>query len=83
MNYLLSSISQKDEELHTKGLDDTAVPHRKIKITKIPLGKKLNTVNPNVPLEKVLLDSQRSLSRLVCPAVLISSVPTFGMLLQH
>ena len=73
----LNTISQKDEQLLAKGLDDTAVPHRKLKITKIPLEKKPklyhNTVNHNVPLEKVLFDSQRSLSHLVCPAVLISS----------
>ena len=63
MNYLLllNTTSQKDEKLNTEGLDDTAVPHRKIKITKIPLEKKLNTVNPNFPLEKVLFNSQRSL----------------------
>ena len=35
------------------GLDDTAIPHTKIKITEIPLEKKAqyrNTVNPHVPL---------------------------------
>ena len=42
---------------HTAGLDDTAIPHIKIKITEIPLEKKkkpsilqYNTVNPHVPL---------------------------------
>ena len=30
-------------------LDDTAIPHIKIKITKIPLEKKLNTAIPMSP----------------------------------
>ena len=42
----LNTISQKDEQLLAKGLDDTAVPHRKLKITKIPLEKKPNTTIP-------------------------------------
>ena len=45
--------SQNDEKPHTAELDDTAIPHIKIKITKIPREKKAqyrNTVNPHVPL---------------------------------
>ena len=48
------TVSQKDKKLNTAVLDDTIVPHIKIKITEIQLEKKLstalNTVNPNVPL---------------------------------
>ena len=50
---LPNTVSQKDEKPHTAGLDDTAIPHIKIKITEIPLEKKAqyrNTVNPHVPL---------------------------------
>ena len=32
-------VSQKDEKLHTAGLDYTAIPHIEIKITKILLEK--------------------------------------------
>ena len=39
---LANAVSQKDEKLHTGGLDDTAKPHIK-KNTKIPLEKKLNS----------------------------------------
>ena len=52
---LTNTVSQKDEKLHTAGLDDTAIPHIKIQITEIPLEKKAeyrNTVNPHVPLLK-------------------------------
>ena len=47
---LPNTVSQRDEKPHTAGLDDTAIPHPKIKITEIPLEKRLNTVNPHVPL---------------------------------
>ena len=47
---LPNTVNQKDEKPHTAGLDDTAIPHIKIKITEIPLENKLNTVNPHVPL---------------------------------
>ena len=47
---LPNSVSQSDEKPHTAGLDDTAIPHIKIKITDIPFEKKLHTVNPRVPL---------------------------------
>ena len=47
---LPNTVNQKDEKPYTAGLDDTAIPHIKIKITEIPLGNKLNTVNPHVPL---------------------------------
>ena len=43
---LLDTVSQKDEKPHTAGLDDTVIPHIKIKITKIPLEKKLITAIP-------------------------------------
>ena len=33
---LPNSVSQSDEKPHTAGLDDTAMPHIKIKITEIP-----------------------------------------------
>ena len=48
---LPNTVSQKDEKPHTAGLDDTAIPHFKIKITELPLGKNLNTVSPYVPLD--------------------------------
>ena len=51
---------QKDEKPHNAGLGDTAIPHIKIKITEIPLQKKLNTINPHVPLIK-RLDQRRLL----------------------
>ena len=52
VNNLISpnKISQNDEKPHTAELDDTAIPHVKIKITEIPHEKKPNTVNPHVPL---------------------------------
>ena len=52
MNNLISpnTVSQNDEKPHTAELDDTAIPHVKIKITEIPHEKKPNTVNPYVPV---------------------------------
>ena len=47
---LQNIVNQKDAKPYTAGLDDTAIPHIKIKITEIPLENKLNTVNPHVPL---------------------------------
>ena len=55
---LPNTVNQKDEKPHTAGLDDTEIPHIKIKITEIPLEKtKLNTatadrntVNPHILL---------------------------------
>ena len=41
-----NSVSRKDEKPHTAGLDDTAIPHIKIKITEILLEKKLKTAIP-------------------------------------
>ena len=42
-NLLLpNTVSQKDEKAHTAGLNDTAIPYFKIKITEIPLEKKKN-----------------------------------------
>ena len=43
---LLNTINQKGEKPYTAGLDDTTIPHIKIKITGIPLEKKLNTTIP-------------------------------------
>lgn len=43
---LLNTISQKDKKPHTAGVDDTTILHIKIKITKMLLEKKLNTVRP-------------------------------------
>ena len=43
---LPNTVRQKDEKLHTAGLDDTAIPHIKIKIAEIPLERKLNTAIP-------------------------------------
>ena len=41
-----NTASQNDEKPHTAELDDTAIPHVKIKITEIPQEKKLNTTIP-------------------------------------
>ena len=49
-------VSQKDEKPHTTGLDDTTILHIKIKITEVLLEKKLNTVNPHVPLLKIKIN---------------------------
>ena len=43
---LRSTVSQKDEKPHTAGLDDTAIPDIKIKMTEIPPEKKLKTAIP-------------------------------------
>ena len=42
---LPNKVRQKDEKPHA-GLDDTAIPHVKIKTTEIPFEKKLNTAIP-------------------------------------
>ena len=56
VNNLISpnTVSQNDEKPHTAQLDDTAIPHVKIKIAVIPHEKYQyrNTVNPHVPLLK-------------------------------
>ena len=48
VNNLISpnTVSQNDEKPHTAELDDTAIPHVKIKITEIPYEKKPNTAIP-------------------------------------
>ena len=53
VNNLISpnTVSQNDEKPHTAELDDTAIPHVKIKITEIPHEKKPNTAKPHVPLD--------------------------------
>ena len=38
-----NTVSQNDEKLHTAELDDTAIPHVKMKITEITCEKKPNT----------------------------------------
>ena len=43
---LPNTVNEKDEKPHTAGLDDTTIPHINIKITEIPLEKKLNTAIP-------------------------------------
>ena len=53
---LPNTVSQKDEKPHTAGLDDTAIPHIKIKITEIyrlkessiPQYRKLTPMSPSV-----------------------------------
>ena len=48
-SFIPNTVSQRrDEKPHTTGLDDTAIPHIKIKITEITLEKELNTENPPV-----------------------------------
>ena len=48
VNNLISpnTVSQNDEKPHTAELDDTAIPHVKIKITEIPHEKKPDTAIP-------------------------------------
>ena len=41
-----NTVSQNHEKPHTAELDDTAIPHVKIKITEIPHDKKPNTAIP-------------------------------------
>ena len=41
-----NTVSQNDEKPHTAELDDTAIPHVKIKITEIRHEKKPNTAIP-------------------------------------
>ena len=43
---LPNTVNQKDKKSHTAELDDTAILHIKIKITEIPLEKKVNTAIP-------------------------------------
>ena len=42
---LLNTVSQRDEKLPNGELDDIAIPHIKIKITEIPLEKKVQYHN--------------------------------------
>ena len=61
VNNLISpnTVSQNDEKPHTAELDDTAIPHVKIKITEIPHEKKKPNAaipfNPHVPLQYMSL----------------------------
>ena len=43
---LPNTVNQKDKKPHTARLDDTTIPHIKVKITEIPLEKKVNTAIP-------------------------------------
>ena len=43
---LPNTVTQKNEKPHTARPNDTAIPHIKIKITEIPLEKRLNTAIP-------------------------------------
>ena len=57
---LPNSVSQKGEKPNTAGLDDTAIPFVKIKITEIPHEKTYYRniyVNPNFPLLPTLASS--------------------------
>ena len=47
---LPNTVRQKDEKPYTTGLNDTAIPHVKIKITEIPREKKLNAAIPEAPM---------------------------------
>ena len=49
-----SHLNQKDKKPHTARLDDTAIPHIKVKITEIPLEKMVNTAIPQAHLINVL-----------------------------
>ena len=59
VNNLISpnTVSQNDEKPHTPELDNTSIPHVKIKITEIPHEKRPNTVNLHVPFIAPLLQS--------------------------
>ena len=57
-NLLLpNTVSQKDEKAHTAGLNDTAIPYFKIKITEIPLEKKKNNKKQTNKQTKEQLDT--------------------------
>ena len=57
-NLLLpNTVSQKDEKAHTAGLNDTAIPYFKIKITEIPLEKKKNNKKQTNKQKKKQLDT--------------------------
>ena len=47
---LPNTVNQKDEKPHAAGINDTTIPHVKIKITEIPLEKKVNTAIPEAPM---------------------------------
>ena len=44
-----NTVSQKHKKLHATGLDDTAIPHIKIKITDIPFEKNAQYSKPPCP----------------------------------
>ena len=60
---LPNAVNQKDEKQHTAGLNDTAIPHVKIKITETPLEKKVNTAVPEAPMSPLWLFSYLLLPR--------------------
>ena len=43
---LPNTVNEKDGKPHTARLDNTVIPHINIKITEMPLEKKLNTAVP-------------------------------------
>ena len=47
---LPNTANQKEEKPHATGLNDTAIPHVKIKTTEIPLEKKVSTAIPEAPM---------------------------------
>ena len=51
---LPNTVNQKDKEPHTARLDNTAILHIKIKITEIPLEKRLIPQYPMPPLINVM-----------------------------
>ena len=49
---LPNTANQKEEKPHATGLNDTAIPHVKIKTTEIPLEKKDSTAIPEAPVSR-------------------------------
>ena len=63
-NLLLpNTVSQKDEKAHTAGLNDTAIPYFKIKITEIPLERKKNNKTQKTNKQK----QQQQLDTVILP----------------
>ena len=48
---LPDTLAQKKKKTHAAVLNDTAILHIRIQITKIAHWKKLNTINPHVPVQ--------------------------------
>ena len=64
VNNLISpnTVSQNDEKPHTAELDDTAIPHVKIKITEITC-----EIKPNTSTTQIWVVTQYAVSALVPP----------------